>query len=154
MLDGVRTFDIPTSTHPLDVEIILPPSPGPNNGRVVLDGYDDAVVIPHDKIDFEEGPFTRRGEAQGPNDHRHPRVRHQGRTVGVRLVRTDGVPEFWVMTGGEYLVAGSESMTLQANEEYHLAGVWDGEEARLYVNGELAGRAAGEGPRRAMNFHW
>jgi hypothetical protein len=39
-------------------------------------------------------------------------------------------------------------MTLQANEEYHIAGVWDGEEARLYVNGVLAGRASGEGPRR------
>ncbi len=37
---------------------------------------------------------------------------------------------------------------LALNEEYHLAGVWDGEEARLYVNGVLAGRAAGEGPRQ------
>jgi hypothetical protein len=64
------------------------------------------------------------------------------------LFATDGRPEFWVMTGDEYLVARPESMTLEINEEYHIEGVWDGEEARLYVNGALVGRAAGKGPRR------
>ena len=148
MLDGARTFDIPTSTHPLDVEITLPPSPGPSNGRLVLDGYDDAVVIPHDKVDFEEGPFTLevRLKARTLTGSRGLVTKAEQSEYG--LFATDGVPEFWVMIGDEYLVAGSKSTTLQANEEYHIAGVWDGEEARLYVNGVLAGRAAGEGPRR------
>lgn len=148
LLDGGRAFDIPTSKHSVETEVMLPPSAGPNNGRLILDGYDDAIVIPHDKIDFKEGPFTLevRLKARTLTGNRGFVTKAEQSEYG--LFGTDGVPEFWVMTGGKYLVARPDSMTLQSNKEYHLAGVWDGEEARLYVNGELVGRAAGEGPRR------
>lgn len=148
MLDGVRNFDIPASTHALDVEIILPPSAGPNNGRVVFDGFEDSIAIPHEKIDFEDGPFTLevRLKARTLTGSRGFVTKAEQSEYG--LFGTDGVPEFWVMTGGRYLVARPDEMVLALNEEYHLAGVWDGEEARLYVNGELVGRAAGKGPRK------
>ena len=147
MLDGVRSFDIPTSKHMVRTEVMLPPSPGPSNGRLVLDGYDDAILIPHDSIDLEEGPFTLevRLKARTLTGSRGLVTKTEQSEYG--LFATDGRPEFWVMTGGEYLVAGPESMKLEINEEYHLAGVWDGAEARLYVNGALVGRVAGKGPR-------
>ena len=148
LLDGVRTFDIPTSNHMVRPRIMLPPSPDSGDGRLILDGYDDAILVPHQSIDLEEGPFTLEVSVKAKTLTGSRGLVTKTEQSEYGLFTTDGRPEFWLMTGGEYLVAGPDSMTLELNEDYHIAGVWDGAEARLYVNGALVGRAAGKGPRR------
>lgn len=60
-----------------------------------------------------------------------------------------GVPSFSIHVGGQYLeVKGVEPIPV--HEWHHVAGVYDGREARLYVDGRLVGSGVREG-RRTTN---
>ena len=59
----------------------------------------------------------------------------------------NGEPAFSVFAGGRYATARAEDPTLGTNTWHHIAGVYDGEEVRLYVDGKLESSAAAEGER-------
>lgn len=60
----------------------------------------------------------------------------------------DGRPQFLVFVGDSYLKAAADGPSLDADRWYHIAGVYDGTEARLYLDGELIARAERAGRRR------
>ncbi|MEM9703453.1 MAG: LamG domain-containing protein, partial [Planctomycetota bacterium] len=68
------------------------------------------------------------------------------------LFLNDGVPQFDVHLiapgagAGSYRTAFAKT-AMQAGTTYRLAGVWDGKEVRLYVDGVLAGSVSGVGKR-------
>ncbi len=58
------------------------------------------------------------------------------------------VPGFHCLIGGKYVSAIAKSdAVVPAGQWAHVAGVFDGKEMRLYVNGTLAATAAASGPR-------
>lgn len=59
-----------------------------------------------------------------------------------------GVPEFSVFLGDRYFVAKADSPVLKADVWHHLAGVCDGTELRLYLDGKLIGRTEAAGIRK------
>jgi hypothetical protein len=64
------------------------------------------------------------------------------------LFVSGGVPEFIVFLGSRYAGVKADAPVLADGRWHHLAGVWDGDEVRLYVDGRLAGRKAAAGKRR------
>ncbi len=58
----------------------------------------------------------------------------------------EGVPQFDVHLNGRY-VSAKASDVLPINQWTHIAGVFDGNEVRIYVNGKLAGSKPGKGTR-------
>ena len=58
-----------------------------------------------------------------------------------------GRPSFAVHLGDGYVTARA-SETLRAGRWYHVAGVYDGSEVRLYVDGNLVARHSGAGRRK------
>jgi hypothetical protein len=58
-----------------------------------------------------------------------------------------GVPEFSVLLGSAYAQVAAPA-PVQANQWHHVAGVFDGEQVRLYVNGRLAASKPAAGKRR------
>ena len=64
----------------------------------------------------------------------------------------NGVPEFSVFLGDQYVVAKADSPVLKTDVWHHLAGVCDGSELRLYLDGKLIGRAEAAGIRKKNNL--
>ena len=68
------------------------------------------------------------------------------------LFLNDGVPQFMIHLtppnagAGRYFPAKADR-PLQAGTTYHVAGVWDGSEVRLYLDGARVGAAPAEGTR-------
>jgi hypothetical protein len=63
------------------------------------------------------------------------------------LLLVDGKLEFLVHLDGKYATARSEAAVVQPRTWHHVAGVFDGQELRAYVDGKLVGRAPGAGKR-------
>ena len=64
------------------------------------------------------------------------------------LALTGGRPSFQVWVGGAYKTVRAEADWMATGTWHHLAGVHDGKEARLYIDGKLAGTVAAEGERK------
>ncbi|MDB4482640.1 LamG domain-containing protein, partial [Akkermansiaceae bacterium] len=58
---------------------------------------------------------------------------------------SDGRPDFSVNLDGEYLSATASSSLLKTDQWHTLAGIYDGREARLYLDGKLIASALGTG---------
>jgi hypothetical protein len=63
------------------------------------------------------------------------------------LFVSDGKPSFIVHLAGSYVTVGGTDALLARDRWQHVAGVFDGEELRLYVDGKLVASARGAGAR-------
>ena len=57
------------------------------------------------------------------------------------------MPSFLVHLGGAYVTATADAHRLEPGRWHHVAGVFDGAEVRLYVDGKLAAAVPGAGKR-------
>lgn len=64
---------------------------------------------------------------------------------GYGIFVSDGKPEFSVNLDGKYLSATASSSLLENDQWHTLAGIYDGREARLYLDGKLIASALGNG---------
>lgn len=62
---------------------------------------------------------------------------------------SDGVLDFSVYLGKGYVTARSQGAVLKPGRWHHVAGVFDGKEVRLYLDGKKIASQAGSGRRRA-----
>ncbi|MBN1973460.1 MAG: LamG domain-containing protein [Sedimentisphaerales bacterium] len=59
-------------------------------------------------------------------------------------IKTDGTPRFYISHEGE-LFPFAEGAPINTGQTYHIAGTFDGEYIRIYVNGSLAGETYSPG---------
>ena len=143
-----RRYAIPTRTLELPVRIDLPTPPRPERESALdFDGREDALRMEPDGYDLPDGPLTL--EAWFEPDTLGKRVGLTNRTENSEfgLFIMDGVPSFWIHLDGSYVSAEATDTTVSVGEWHHLAGVFDGEEARLYLDGRLIARSPGSGKR-------
>jgi hypothetical protein len=112
-----------------------------------LDG-DDALSVPSGAFELADGPLTVECWV-------HPAP--LGRRVGLvcktenseyGLMVVDGELKFHVFLDGAYVVPSSGPDALAVGRWQHVAGVFDGEEARLYIDGRLVAAVPASGVRR------
>ncbi len=122
-------------------------------GVLVLDGDGDAVRVPSALFQVPNGPFTvetwlraedvaaaRQGIACKCESSEFGLTMHQG--------------AFWFgsLQGEKYsevrMISRAKPHRIEAGVWHHVAGVWDGKESRVYLDGKLLGRASGSGSRR------
>ncbi|MBL9077279.1 MAG: metallophosphoesterase [Planctomycetes bacterium] len=144
---------------PREFELPLPPpaefgrTPAPREGVLLLDGKQACLAVAAESVPLPDGPFTLEAWVRGE--------RFTGRTALVAktddsdyaLFGSDGAAEFSVFLAGAdgkggYVQAEAPKGTLQPGRWHHVAGVFDGQEVRCYVDGELRARAAAAGTRR------
>ena len=143
-----RRYAIPTRTLELPVRVDLPTPPRPERESALdFDGREDALQMESDGYDLPDGPLTL--EAWFEPDTLGKRVGLTNRTENSEfgLFIMDGVPSFWIHLDGSYVSAEATDTTVSVGEWHHLAGVFDGEEARLYLDGRLIARSPGSGKR-------
>ena len=156
LAEGARV-SMPSRTVPLDLTLGTLPEQffaDSEDRGVRLDGESavrvesGAFALPADSPFTLECTFTP-DEATLTGD-RGIVAKTQGSEFALFLY--DGVPQFDMHLtapnagAGRYVTAKSR-LKLEAGKTYRLAGVWDGEEVRMYVDGMPVGSAAGDGTR-------
>lgn len=148
LAEGAR-YSIPERVVPLNVQlpaILLSQTPAVN-GVLLCDGEDDYVRIDSDQLPVPDGPLTVEGWL---------RARSFGKRVGL-LAKTNACeygifvsnarPGFSVHLDGAYVNARTDEPMLRTDVWHHVAGVFDGQEVRLYVDGRLVAANPGSGKR-------
>jgi hypothetical protein len=147
--DGLR---VPTPEVALDVPLqadLAPPPRGAGEMGLVLDGRRDALRVASDQLALEDGPLTlecwfkahRFGERTGLI------TKAENSEFGIFV--NQGAPAFIVFLGDRYAEARADGPPLAPGRWHHVAGVFDGGEVRLYLDGKLAGAVKRSGVRRS-----
>ena len=140
-----RRWNLPTGIKNLPVGYFGSTSPA----HLVLDGKDDCLRLDSKKLRLPDGPFTLEGwvDAASLAGRRPFLCKTEGSEFGIYL--SDGKPTFTVHLGGRYRTAEAKKQVLEANSGlHHLAGVFDGKELRLYLDGRILGRCPAQGKRK------
>jgi hypothetical protein len=116
-----------------------------------LDG-DDALVIPVEQCNVPDGPFTLECwmNAEAFGERTGLLCKTESSDYGIFVSK--GRPEFSVFVGGKYQTARAENLSLTVGQWYHIAGVFDGKQVRLYVDGRIVGVTDGAGRRKTNNL--
>ncbi len=144
-----RRYAIPEirQTIPLNLDRIpLPPVPAQEQA-MHFDG-DDALLIPDAAFDLKDGPFTLEAwlNAESFGDRVGLVCKTESSDYGIFVNR--GVPTFSVFLGDRYAEARSSLPALKPGTWHHVAGVFDGKQVRIYIDGRLAGSIDRAGKRK------
>ncbi|MGL5017489.1 MAG: LamG domain-containing protein, partial [Luteolibacter sp.] len=116
------------------------------NRALRFDGREDFLRVPSGSFDPGES-FTL--ECRFKADRFAGRTglvtKTQGSDYGIFV--NNGSPNFSVHIAGSYLSVSAPEKVLRTGEWHHLAGIYDGSEARLYLDGELLASKKRQGTR-------
>ncbi len=152
LLPGHR-YSVPEARHEVPMEVRLSPLPLPAHEMTLrLDGQDDAMVVSADAAAVPDGPLTLEAwfRADGFDGRTGLVTKTEDSEFGIFV--TDGKPHFSIHLGGQYRVAESTEPILRTGVWQHIAGVYDGSEVRLYVDGELIEAAPASGGRKVNDL--
>jgi predicted phosphodiesterase len=149
---GLR-FSLPSQT----VEVPLDPPAGLRaaaaaDGALRLRARGDCAAVDSARLRLPDGPLTIEGWfcPDAIDDHRALLAKTEQSEFG--MFCNDGRLEFSVFVAGKYAIAASDAPVLATGRWQHIAGVFDGQELRAYVDGRLVARAAGQGARKTNAF--
>jgi hypothetical protein len=149
---GLR-YSIPESVSDLPMVADLPAPPRPVvEHALVLDGRDDCLRVPSELLKVPDGPLTLecwfKADAFGERTGLVAKTENSDYGFFVN----NGTPSFSIFIGGSYVEAAADRPILQTDRWHHIAGVFDGSETRLYVDGRLIRTVKRAGPRRMNRF--
>jgi hypothetical protein len=136
---------------PLDISLRRPTLPK-REMVLKLDGEGDSLRVASDMIDVPDGPLTLECWLRGASfgDRVGLLAKTENSEYGFFL--NGGVPAFYIHLGGRYVEATASEPLLEVGRWHHLAGVFDGEETRLYLDGKLVAAVERSGKRRRNDF--
>ena len=135
------------------VTIDLPPPTGlgeiqePHNGVLMLDG-ESCLNIANDRLALPDGAITLECWLRGDDFRGRRGLITKAQSSDYGLFCTDGTISFTVFLDEQYTAAKSDRAVLQAGTWHHVAGVFDGSEVRVYVDGKLIAKQRAKGTRR------
>lgn len=149
LVDGRRVAVGPIAFFlPLPPPAALGRAAAPANGALALDGEGAAVRVPAGQIDLPPRACTLELWACADGAPGRQVLAQLGDAPQCALVLADGRIGFAVALADGVTTATSAAAALPEGRFCHLAGVHDGDEIRLYVDGALAASAPARGPRR------
>lgn len=136
---------------PVDPAAIQPTTPPAAERALAFDGT-DAISIPSADVVIPDGPFTVECwlNAERFGDRTGLICKTQGSDYGVFV--SGGTPHFSVFLDGKYVTAKAAPQALKPKQWHHVAGVFDGAEVRLYIDGQLVNKVQGSGKRKTNNL--
>jgi hypothetical protein len=127
---------------PLDLELSSKASL--QNGAVRFNGSNTALSIPSNRFDIKK-EFTLECRFKAETFAGRTGLVTKTENSGYGIFISDGKPDFSVNLDGKYLIAAASSSLLKTDQWHTLAGIYDGREARLYLDGILIASALGTG---------
>ena len=136
---------------PLDVSDLMAQS-GISSDMAVKTGENAAVFVASDSFKLPQGPLTL--ECWFKANSYGSRTGLLAKTEGSEysIFVNNGRPHFSIHLDGEYRTAKCGDYTAPIGEWTHVAGVYDGSEVRLYINGDLVGSEEATGQRRTNDL--
>jgi len=126
----------------------LQPPPRPEREHALdCDGVDDVLAVSSESLQLQDGPLTVECYLSAHSVEGQSGVIAKTENSEFGLFIKDAVPEFSLHLDGAYVTVRASEAPLQSASWYHLAGVFDGSELRLYVDGRLAASQAASGRR-------
>ncbi len=122
------------------------------NGVLRLDGRTSCLRVESGRIALPDGPVTLEGWVNAETYKGRRPILAKSENSEYCIFAGDGVPEFSIHLNGRYATARAEGTSLVPGRWYHLAGVFDGEEIRIYVNGKCAAKVPASGKRTLNDF--
>lgn len=118
------------------------------DGALQVRGDRGCLELASNRLPLPDGPFTVEAwvKPRALDGQRGVVAKTEQSEYGLFLMH--GRPSFLVFLGEAYAGAEPRGVTLEAGRWVHLAGVYDGAEVRLYVDGRRVARAPAEGKRR------
>lgn len=147
MLLPGRRYTLPTIQAPVPLELDLDSTHIEETERMLaLDGSSFASV-PSDAFTLPDGPMTLECwfNAEKYGNRTGLVAKTESSEYGFFVSR--GIPSFSIHLDGSYAEASAEDFKLKADTWHHIAGVYDGSEVRLYVDGELVSTVERTGER-------
>ena len=133
----------------------MPLSPGewesppvPRLERVIALNGEAAASVSSDAVELGQGAFTLEAWVNGSTYGGRRGLVTKTEQSEYGIFGSDGVPSFMVFLDGAYRTATPGEPILNPGQWHHVAGVYDGAEVRLYVDGSLSGRATATGARK------
>ncbi|MFN3244594.1 MAG: LamG-like jellyroll fold domain-containing protein [Planctomycetota bacterium] len=145
-----RRVGLPARSMTID----LPPPQGldrleaAHGGVLVLDGR-SCLRVDSDAVALPDGPITLECWCNGDDFQGRRGMLAKTESSEFGIFCSDGVLDFSVYLGKGYVTARSAEAVLKPGTWHHVAGVFDGNEVRLYLDGKVIARKAGSGRRRA-----
>jgi hypothetical protein len=135
---------------PLDTTALPSPELPARELAMSFDG-DDALLIPSAAFKLPDGPFTIEAwfKADSFGDRTGLLCKTEASDYG--LFVSKGLPEFSVFLGDKYATVTAKQ-AVSPNAWHHVAGVFDGSEVRLYIDGTLAASKPAKGKRKTNNL--
>jgi hypothetical protein len=147
-LSGGWRFPLREQQVDIPLQVDLPAQPAPEEEMVVaFDGRDACLRIPSSLLEVPDGPLTLECwfNAQSFGSRTGLLAKTESSEYGFFV--NAGVPSFSVFIAGHYIDLMPENVQCETGRWYHLAGVYDGAEARLYLDGQLIAAQQREGTR-------
>jgi len=138
------SYEIPrrTLTVPLDLQLTREESLP--KGAARFNGMNQALAIPSNRFKIaKEVTLECRFKADSFADRTGLITKTEGSGYGIFI--TAGRPQFSIYIGEEYLNASADTPLLKGDTWHEIAGVYDGTEARLYLDGKLVASASRKG---------
>ena len=116
------------------------------NRALILDAAGAALLFAPDAFRVDEGPFTLEAWIRADDIAGDRTIFGKTQHSGFILLLAKGRPMFAVHLGATYrVVRGGDDDTVTAGTWHHIAGVYDGAELRLYLDGQLISAVPGSG---------
>ncbi|MCB9876224.1 MAG: metallophosphoesterase [Planctomycetes bacterium] len=121
-------------------------APSERDGVLVLDGV-SALAVDSARLELPDGPITLETWLRGDEFSGRRGLIAKTENSEFGLFCSDGTADWSVHLDGHYVRVSSEKKVLQEGVWHHVAGVYDGAEVRIYVDGKLLAKKAGSGVR-------
>lgn len=149
-LARTHRYPVPSSEIELPLQVTLDDPVSPvADGVLALDGQGDSLRIDSAALELPaDGPLTVECWmlAQSFGQRVGLVSKTEQSEFGIHV--SGGRPSFLVFLGDSYVTATTPEAVLTPGRWHHLAGVRDGKQARLYIDGKLVATSEGDGMRR------
>ena len=144
-----RRLSIPSRSFEIPVKPGQWPEPlEPAREHVLKLSGSSAAAVDSAMLPLHQGPFTIEAWVKANTYGGRRGLLNKTENSEYGLFTSDGVPEFIVFLDGAYVKASAAVANLNPGVWHHVAGVFDGGELRLYVDGSLHARTTGTGTRK------
>jgi len=137
---------------PLEVAA-LPLPPRPAVERVLaLEGQRDALLVESARLAPPDGPLTLEAWFRAKSFAKRTGLVCKTESSDFGLFVSEGHPTFSLHLGGKYATVEKKDLSITTGDWHHIAGVFDGREVRLYLDGALIDtlKAAGKRDTNAL----
>jgi hypothetical protein len=148
LAEGAR-FSVPRVQADLPVQPELPVPAVPAREQYAhVRGAQGYLKVPSDRVALPDGPMTLECWVRADAYAGQTGLVNKTESSEYGFFITDGVPTFYIFIGDSYVEVSDPSGTLTPDRWHHVAGVFDGSESRLYIDGRHIATVERAGERR------